>query len=146
MNRGTLRAVMAVAAFSIASASLADDRLSEDGARLTPATYARGEAFERRVEEPGAELLAAHVTLRPASSNLVLTRDRDGFWAPWDGDPATLAPSAARAEDGGLVFKIFDAPPADLLPPYTITLIARTADGLRYGWFQAAPASGSEDE
>ena len=120
-----------------AGQGLTAERLSETGAALPAMAFAPGGALEARVDAAGDEVLSVHALIRPASSNQVWMRDRDGFWSDWDGDRANLVPSAARREGDELVFKIFTAPPPGV-SSMTVTLAYRTATGLKYGWFDAA--------
>jgi hypothetical protein len=142
VNRGVSRAAALVAGLALAAGAAAGaERLSTRGVRLSPAQVVAGAPFERAVEAGGAEVLSVHATLRPASSNVVYARDRDGFWTPWSGDPAELPPSAARREGALLVFKLFDAPPEGMTWPLTVTLAYRTPEGLAYGWFDVLPGA-----
>jgi hypothetical protein len=127
------------AAMALAGSALAGERLTEEGARLAPRTYSEAAPFEVVVDAAGDAVLEAHVILRPTSSNRALARDLDGFWAPWDGDVATLPASAAIRDGAALRFKLFAAPPPDLTPPLTVTIAYRTPEGLRFGWFDATP-------
>lgn len=127
-----ISALAALPAFAAAA-----ERLSAAGVALPAMSYAPGGALEARVDAAGDKVLSVHAILRPASSNEMWMRDRDGFWSEWNGDRETLAPSAARRDGGELVFKIFEAPPAGVRA-MTITLAYRTPAGLKYGWFQAA--------
>lgn len=115
----------------------AAERLTTEGVQLPAMSFAPGGALEARVDVGGDEVLSAHALLRPASSNMIWMRDRDGFWSDWSGDRDALAPSAARREGDDLVFKIFDAPPPSV-SAMTITVIYRTTEGLKFGWFEAA--------
>lgn len=123
-----------------ASGVAAAERLSADGAALPAVSFAPGGALEARVDAGDDEVLSVHALLRPASSNQVWMRDRDGFWTEWNGDRAALIPAAARREGDELVFKLFTAPPSGV-SSMTITLAYRTPEGLKYGWFEAAERS-----
>jgi hypothetical protein len=129
---------MLLASALAAGGAAAAERLTAQGARLAPAPIVEGAPFERAVEVGDDEVLGAHALLRPASSNLVLARDRDGFWAPWDGH-APLPETAVTRDGALLTFKLFVRPPEGLLAPYEITLAYRTPAGLRHGAFEAAP-------
>ena len=133
--KGLAAAAVSIAAF--AGAAAAADRLTVEGSPLPGQSYAPGEALEIRIDAGGDDVLSAHTLLRPASTNILLMRDRDGFWTEWDGDRATLAESAARRDGDELVFKIFNAPPPGV-HSMTITVAYRTAEGLKLGWFNAA--------
>lgn len=133
-------ATLILAAALAASTAGAADRLTAEGARLPAVAYDPGGPLEARIDAAGDEVLEVHATIRPASTNLVWMRDRDGFWTEWDGDRATLAPAAARWDGDMLVFKIFDAPPAGV-SSMTVTLAYRTPGGLKFGWFEAAERS-----
>ncbi|WP_340108810.1 hypothetical protein [Pikeienuella sp. HZG-20] len=135
-----LRSGLAIVLMAAALPAHAAERLSESGVRLPAVSFAPGGALEARIDAAGDEVLSVHAILRPASSNQTWMRDRDGFWAEWNGDPAALFPSAARREGGDLVFKIFTSPP-DGVGAMTITLAYRTPEGLKYGWFDAAERS-----
>lgn len=135
-----LRSGLAMMLMAAAGAAGAAERLSESGVQLPAVTFAPGGALETRIDAAGDEVLSVHAILRPASSNQMWMRDRDGFWAEWNGDPAALFPSAARREGDDLVFKIFTAPP-DGVGAMTVTLAYRTPEGLKYGWFAAAEQS-----
>ena len=126
---------LALALAALAAPAVAQT-LSTTGAALPPVAFAAGEMAEVRVDTGGDAVGAAHVVLRPASSNRLLARDRDGFWAPWDGDPDSLPPSAVYAEGAALTFKLFASPPP-FLQPWRITVAYRTAEGLKYGVFDA---------
>lgn len=129
--------VIMVAAQIAFAAAHAAERLSAEGAALAPATFPPGGALEARIDAAGDQVLSVHTIMRPASSNLMWMRDRDGFWTEWSGERDALAPGAARREGDELVFKIFDAPPAGI-GAMTVTLAYRTPEGLKYGWFEAA--------
>lgn len=134
-----LRSALTIAcsvAFAGAGAAAAE-RLSAAGAALPAVAYAPGGALEARVDAGGDEVLSVHTLIRPASSNQVWMRDRDGFWTEWNGDRAALLPAAARREGGELVFKVFAESPKGVTS-MTITLAYRTPEGLKYGWFDAA--------
>ncbi len=136
--RYTMLAGMTVLAVSATAQMVsAAERLSVNGVALPAVTIERGGALEARVDAAGDDILSVHTILRPASSNVTLMRDRDGFWSPWNGDRADLAISASRIEGDELVFKIFDTPPSTM-GGMTITVAYRTKDGLKYGWFQVA--------
>ena len=120
-----------------ATMTFAGERLTTEGVALPAAAFEPGGALEARVDVSGDEVISAHAVLNPASSTTYWMRDRDGFWAPWDGDMATLTESAARRDGDDLVFKIFDAPP-DGVPSMVISIAYRTPDGLKFGWFNAA--------
>jgi len=119
------------------TSAAAAERLTTDGVSLPAVTIAPGGALEARIDASGDEVLSVHTILRPASSNVTLMRDRDGFWSTWSGDRADLVPSAARPEGDDLVFKIFDAPPS-AGGAMTITIAYKTKDGLKFGWFDVA--------
>lgn len=131
--RGLAIAAMLAALPAFAAAA---ERLSAEGTPLPAKSFAPGGALEARVDAAGDEVLSVHAILRPASSNEMWMRDRDGFWTEWNGDRDALAPSAARRDGDVLVFKIFETPPAGV-HAMTVTLAYRTAGGLKYGWFQA---------
>lgn len=115
----------------------AAERLTGDGVALPAITIAPGGALEARIDAGGDEVLSVHTILRPASSNITLMRDRDGYWSTWNGDRADLVASAARTEGTELVFKIFDAPPKTV-GAMTVTIAYKTPDGLKFGWFDVA--------
>lgn len=123
-----------------AGAAGAAERLTEAGASLPARALHDGAPLEVAIDAAGDEVLSVHALLRPASSNIVLMRDRDGFWVEWSGDRADLAESAARRDGDLLVYKLFQAPP-DGVNAMTITLAYRTAEGIKYGWFDAARAA-----
>ncbi|MFV0472922.1 MAG: hypothetical protein ACK5MQ_01570 [Pikeienuella sp.] len=129
--------IAAVAIAALAGAAGAAERLTAEGAELPAARFAPDGALEARIDAGGDEILSVHAIMRPASSNQMWMRDRDGFWSEWSGDRAALTPSAARREGGDLVFKIFDAPPAGV-DAMTITIAYKTPEGFKYGWFEAA--------
>ncbi len=129
--------ILAVAALAAGGAAAAE-RLTAEGARLAPAVIAPDAPFDRTVDAGEDAVLGAHALLRPASSNQVLARDRDGFWAPWDG--VSPLPETAVTRDGAeLTFKLFLSPPEGMLAPYEVTLAYRTPEGMRHGVFEAAP-------
>ncbi len=136
MRRPFLASLPLLAALAAAGAGAAE-RLSVGGAELPAVSFPSGGALEARVDAAGDEVISVHALLRPASSNQVWMRDRDGFWTEWNGDRAALLPAAARREGDELVFKLFTAPPAGV-SSMTITLAYRTPQGLKYGWFEAA--------
>ena len=119
------------------TAAFAAERLSAAGAFLPGATFASGGALEARVDASGDDVISVHTILRPASSNIKWMRDRDGFWVEWSGRSDDLIESAARREGDELVFKVFDAPPPGV-SSMLITVAYRTADGLKFGTFNAA--------
>ena len=130
----------AAVAATMAGTAAATDRLTADGAGRAPARFAPDAAFERSVLVGDEDVLGAHALLRPASTSLVLARDRDGFWAPWDGDPASLPETAVTRDGDRLTFKLFLRPPEGLLAPYVVTLAYRTPGGLKHGAFTAEAA------
>jgi len=127
---------------ALLAAPAVSQTLTTAGATLPPVAFAPGEMAEVRVDTGGDTVTTAHVVLRPASSNRLLARDRDGFWAPWDGDPDSLPPSAAYADGGALAFKLFTTPPP-FPQPWRITVAYRTAGGLKYGAFDATIGGGA---
>lgn len=137
MKLREVTAVAAMATFMAATGVAAAETLTIEGAELPAAAFAPGGALEARVDAGGDEVLSVHTVLNPASSTIYWMRDRDGFWAPWNGQMDDLVESAAVEDGGELVFKIFDTPPADV-PSMTISIAYRTAEGLKFGWFQAA--------
>ncbi|MEM7544366.1 MAG: hypothetical protein AAF367_02435 [Pseudomonadota bacterium] len=138
LRNGLIGGMTALAVISAtAGAVLAEAQLSLTGTALPPVTIDAGGALEARVAVGTDEVSAVHAILRPASSNITLMRDRDGFWMTWDGDRASLIDSAARRDGDDLVFKIFQAPPQGV-GSMTITIAYQTPDGLKYGWFDVA--------
>lgn len=137
MKLPNLMAAVAISAAALAVSADAAERLTPEGAPLPAVSYAAGEALEVRIDAAGDEVTSVHTLLRPASTNIVLMRDRDGFWSTWEGDRDALAPSAARREGDELVYKIFDAPPPGVTS-MTITVAYKTAQGIKIGWFDAA--------
>lgn len=133
---GALFAALALGAMAGGAADAAE-RLTTDGAYLPSLSYAVGGGLEARVDPAGDEILSVHTILRPASSNILWMRDRDGFWTEWSGQRADLIPAAATRDGDELVFKIFETPPPGV-SSMTITLAYRTATGLKFGWFDAA--------
>lgn len=139
VTREKLGAALAlVLAAGVAGTAGGAERLTAAGARLDPIACPAGLPCEVAIDAGGDTVIDVHVVLRPASSNIALARDRDGFWAPWDGDPAKLPPAAALRDGDLLVFKLFQDPPSGLASPYTVTLAYRTPDGLRLGWFEVS--------
>ncbi len=132
-------AIFCATILAVAPAGAAE-RLTTEGAALPAVAFDKGGALEARIDAGGDEALEVYAMIRPASSNAVWMRDRDGFWTEWDGDRASLIPSAARKEGDDLVFKLFEAPPKGV-SAMTVTLAYRTAAGLKYGWFEAAERS-----
>ncbi|MEM7268872.1 MAG: hypothetical protein AAF401_06435 [Pseudomonadota bacterium] len=129
----------AIAAFATGAAEAAE-RLSADGSRLAARALQAGENFEVAVDTAGDEVLAVHTLLRPASTNVVLMRDRDGFWTEWSGRRDDLIPSAARANGDTLTYKVFQSPPPGVTS-MTITLIYRTETGWKHGILDAGVAA-----
>jgi len=128
----------------LCGSAYAAERLTTGGVVLPAQAIAPGGGLEAVIDASGDEVLSVHTLLRPASSNVILMRDRDGFWVEWDGDRASLAPSAAVNDDGVLTYKVFQTPPSGV-NSMTVTVAYRTPDGLKFGWFAAAVASeGSE--
>ena len=119
------------------TAAFAAERLSATGAFLPGASYAPGGALEARIDAAGDDVVSVHTILRPASTNIKWMRDRDGFWVEWSGRSEDLIESAARREGDELVFKVFDAPPPGVTS-MMVTVAYRTADGLKFGTFNAA--------
>lgn len=118
----------------------AADRLTEAGVALPGAAFAPGGALEARIDAGDDEVQSVHTIMRPASSNILMMRDRDGFWTTWNGQRDDLIPAAAARDGDELVFKIFEAPPKGI-PAMTITVAYRTPEGLKFGWFDAAEAA-----
>ncbi len=125
-------------------ASYAADRLSTDGVILPAQAIAPGGDLEAVIDASGDEVLSVHTMIRPASTNIIMMRDRDGYWVEWDGDRASLIPSAARNDGGVLTYKIFQKPPAGV-NAMTVTVAYQTPDGLKFGWFEAAVARGGSN-
>ncbi len=122
-------------------AASAAERLDASGVILPAQAIGADGVLEATVDATGDEVLAVHTMIRPASSNVVMMRDRDGFWVTWDGDKASLIPSAARNDNGMLTFKIFQKPPQGV-NAMIVTIAYRTPDGLKFGWFEAGVARG----
>lgn len=138
LRNGLIGGLFAIAVSAASgSIALAAETLSLSGVALPPVTIDAGGALEARINLDGDEVGAVHAILRPASSNVTLMRDRDGFWTTWDGDRDNLIESAAKQDGDELIFKIFQAPPKGI-GAMTITIAYRTEDGLKYGWFDVA--------
>jgi len=123
----------------LCGAAHAADRLTTDGVPLPSKSFAAGAGLEAVIDAAGDDVLSVHTLIRPASTNVVLMRDRDGFWMEWDGDRAALVPAAASAEGDALTYKIFQTPPPGV-NAMTVTIAYRTPEGLKFGWFEAAIA------
>ncbi|MEO0363388.1 MAG: hypothetical protein AAF322_19860 [Pseudomonadota bacterium] len=137
-GQGEIRAALLGAAVAALAASAgAAERLTAEGASLPGVAFPQGGPLEARVDVAGEEVIEVHTILRPASSNVALMRDRDGFWTDWSGRREDLIPAAAKREGDELVFKIFETPPAGT-PAMLITIAYRTAEGLKFGTFEAA--------
>ncbi len=130
-------AALGLCAWGAAAATLAAERLTEEGVALPAVAFEPGGAVEARIDAGGDEVLAVYTVLNPASSTTYWMRDRDGFWSDWSGRQEDLVESAAKREGGELVFKIFDSPPAGV-GSMTISIAYRTPAGLKFGWFDAA--------
>jgi hypothetical protein len=139
----TRRAACAAAlAAAIGGAPAAAQDLTAEGATLPSVVLAPDAPASYAVDLGGDAPDSAHVLLRAMGSGRVLARDRDGFWAPWDGDPAALPPSAAVRDGDRLTYKLFLAAPlAQLSPPYMVTLAYRSGGVLKYGAFMASIAA-----
>lgn len=123
----------------IGGATTAAERLETGGVPLPAQAIGPDGVLETTVDATGDEVLSVHTMIRPASTNIVMMRDRDGFWVNWDGDRASLIPSAARNDNGVLTYKIFQQPPAGV-NAMTVTIAYRTPEGLKFGWFEAGVA------
>lgn len=128
----------------IGGAATAAERLSTVGVILPAQAIGPDGVLEATVDATGDEVLSVHTMIRPASSNIVLMRDRDGFWVNWDGDMNSLIPAAARNDDGMLTYKIFQQPPQGV-NAMTVTIAYQTAEGLKFGWFEAGVARGGSN-
>ena len=128
----------------IGGAAEAAERLDTAGVVLPAHTIGSDGVLETTVDATGDQVLAVHTMIRPASTNVVMMRDRDGFWVNWDGDMGSLIPSAARDDDGMLTFKIFQKPPAGV-NAMTVTIAYQTPSGLKFGWFEAGVARGGSN-
>lgn len=115
------------------------ERLYTSGVLLPALTIGPDGVLEATVDATGDQVLSVHTMIRPASTNIVMMRDRDGFWVDWDGDMGSLIPSAARNDNGVLTYKIFQKPPAGV-NAMTVTIAYQTPDGLKFGWFEAGVA------
>ena len=125
----------------IGGAASAAERLNTSGVILPAQAIGPDGVLEATVDATGDEVLSVHTMIRPASTNIVMMRDRDGFWVNWDGDMASLIPSAARNDGGVLTYKIFQKPPQGV-NAMTVTIAYQTPDGLKFGWFEAGVARG----
>ena len=85
-------------------AATAAERLNTSGVFLPAQAIGSDGVLEATVDATGDEVLSVHTMIRPASTNIVMMRDRDGFWVNWDGDMASLIPSAARNDGGVLTY------------------------------------------
>lgn len=117
----------------------AADRLDMDGVFLPGQAIGADGVLEATIDATGDEVLSVHTMIRPASTNIIMMRDRDGYWVNWDGDRNSLIPSSARNDDGVLTYKIFQTPPKGV-NAMTVTIAYRTPEGLKFGSFQAAAA------
>ncbi len=115
----------------------AADRLETDGVFLPGQAIGADGVLETTIDASGDEVLWVHTMIRPASTNIIMMRDRDGYWVNWDGDMNSLITSSARNDDGLLTFKIFQKPPQGV-NSMTVTVAYQTPDGLKFGWFEAA--------
>lgn len=130
---------MAAAMVALAGGAAAAERLSYDGVALPGQAITAGAPLEYAIDAAGDEVLSVHTMLRPASTNIILVRDMDGYWAEWDGDRENLPESAARRDGDVLVYKILQTPPPGVTA-MTVTVAYRTPEGLKFGWFEAAQA------
>jgi hypothetical protein len=117
----------------------AADRLDKDGVFLPAQAIGANGVLEATIDATGDEVLSVHTMIRPASTNIIMMRDRDGYWVNWDGDRNSLVPSAARNDNGILTYKIFQTPPKGV-NAMTVTVAYRTPEGLKFGWFDAGVA------
>ena len=128
----------------IGGAATAAERLNTSGVILPAQAIGPDGVLEATVDATGDEVLSVHTMIRPASTNIVMMRDRDGFWVNWDGDMASLIPSAARNDGGVLTYKIFQQPPQGV-NAMTVTIAYQTPEGLKFGWFEAGVARGGSN-
>ncbi len=136
--RGTGLAACLLAAALLAGPALAagpapSPALGAPGTRL--ASVAAGGDIRVTVQAPAQPVLSTHVILREHGTNRLLQRTADGFFIPWDRDPARLADTGARPEGGQLTFKILDESLAGASLPLTVVVLARTASGDLTGEF-----------
>ena len=74
----------------LGGAAGAADRLETDGVFLPGQAIGADGVLETTIDASGDEVLSVHTMIRPASTNIVMMRDRDGYWVNWDGDMNSL--------------------------------------------------------
>ena len=72
-------------------------------------------------------------------SSLRRQRTNDGYWIPWDGNPATLIDNHLPVINGMLVFKVVDEDISAENYGITINVGYRTPEGLKYGMYGLVP-------
>lgn len=118
---------------ALAAEAAGPPALGAPGTRL-PAAPAGGDV-RVVVQAPAQPVLSTHVILREHGTNRLLHRTADGFFIPWDRDPARLADTGARPQGGQLTFKVLDESLAGASLPLTVVVLARTAAGDLTGEF-----------
>lgn len=117
------------------------EELSVNGVQLAPVILQNVTAgvVEKSVTLDGDRPDASYVVVQlPGISPLM--RGREGAFQPWDRDTAHLADNGFEAVDGKLHFKVLNQDMTANNFPVRVTLYYRTADGLKYGYFDVLRA------
>ena len=81
----------------------------------------------------GEPVEATHVIFQMHSTNELMMRTADGFYVPWDGDPANLANAGFPVEDGIVRFKLFNQNITGASLPLTVVIAYRSGADLKFG-------------
>jgi hypothetical protein len=135
------RIIYGLPLWAVVSAASAEG-LSVNGAQLAPVVLQNVAAgvVEKSVTLEGDTPEASFVVVQ-MPGNPPLMRGREGVFQPWDRDTAHLADNGFEAVDGKLHFKVLNQDMTSNNFPIRVTLYYRTADGLKYGYFDVLRAN-----
>lgn len=120
-----------------AGKALAEDRLTEVGARLSAMGVDRSRVTVSRTVVVGGDTVTASFVTAHTASGKSLRRDHLGFWQPWDGRLSSMIDNRFAVVNGQITFKILkDEDMSRELFPVTVTVAYHTQSALKFGVFE----------
>jgi hypothetical protein len=130
-------ATIALAVFLSCGGAVAQDRLTETGARLTSVGVDPLRVSVARTIAVGGDAVTGSFVTAHTASGKALRRDHLGFWLPWDGRLSSMTDNRFPVTDGRIIFKTLkDENMSGELFPIRITLAYRTQTALKFGVFE----------
>ncbi len=133
----TITVMIAFALVAVTGAAMAEDRLTEAGARLEAVGVDPLRVSVARTIAVGGDAVTGSFVTAHTASGKALRRDHLGFWLPWDGRLSSMTNNRFPVTDGRIIFKILkDENMSGELFPIRITLAYRTQTALKFGVFE----------